>query len=592
MIYIYEVVYVVVERTWKVGGKQGEGIDSTGEILAKVLNRRGHYIFAYRHFMSLIKGGHTNYKIRIKDRAVHYHGDELDILIAFDQRTIDENWKELHNGSLVIYDSSKQEMHPADDTIAPIMAPIPITTIAKELGNEIIKNMVACGASAAALGLKPSDFDEVLVELFSKKGEKVIELNRQALQKGYDYYQQNFGKAYPLPEANGKELYLVSGNEMIGLGSLLGGCRYLSAYPITPATEVMYWMLQYLPKFGGRVVQMEDEIAACIMAIGANYAGVRAATSTSGPGLSLMMEALGLAGISETPLVIFDVQRAGPGTGLPTKTEQSDLNEMLYGSHGEIPRIVLIPSTIEECLTFAHRAFDLAEKYQCPVIVGSDLFLGMSKKSSDTIHAEDYVVEQRYIISQDELDTYERGTFKRYRLDVENGISPRSIPGQKNGRYVALSNEHDEVGLEIEEPTLRKAMFEKRMKKLVGFDLGDLALEYVGDEDPSLLLVVFGSVRNQIEEVVQLLREKGRHTAMLIIKQLKPFPKDRVAVLFERAKRILVVENNGTGQFANLLLQEVGQHGRIEVRLKFDGNPYTVAEILRAVEQKEGVIVR
>lgn len=583
---------MVVERTWKVGGKQGEGIDSTGEILAKVLNRRGHYIFAYRHFMSLIKGGHTNYKIRIKDRSVHYHGDDLDILIAFDQRTIEENWKELHNDSLIIYDSSKQEMHPVDDVITPTMAPIPITSMAKELGNEIIKNMIACGASAAALGLKPSDFDEVIEELFSSKGDKIIDLNRQAIQKGYDYYNQNFQRSYPLPEAKGKELYLVSGNEMIGLGSLLGGCRYLSAYPITPATEIMYWLLHHLPKFGGRVVQMEDEIAACIMAIGANYAGVRAATSTSGPGLSLMMESLGLAGISETPLVIFDVQRGGPGTGLPTKTEQSDLNEMLYGSHGEIPRIVLVPSTIEECLSFAHRAFDLAEKYQCPVIVGSDLFLGMSKKSSDTLNAENYAVEQRYIISQEELDAYERGTFKRYRLDVQDGISPRSIPGQRNGRYVALSNEHDEVGIEIEEPTLRKVMFEKRMKKLVGFDLGEFALEYIGDEDPTLLLVCFGSVRNQMEEVLELLQEKGKQVALLIIKQLKPFPKDRVAVLMERAKRILVVENNGTGQFANLLLQEVGQHGRIEVLLKFDGNPYTVTEILRAVEQKEGVIVR
>lgn len=582
---------MVQERTWKVGGEQGEGIDSTGEILAKVLNRKGHFIFAYRHFMSLIKGGHTNYKIRVKDRSVHYQGDQLDILIAFDQRTIEENWYELHNESIVIYDSSKKEMHPLVDK-APTMAPIPITTMAKELGNEIIKNMVACGASAAALGLEPKDFDTVLEELFSKKGEKVVQLNRQAFQKGFDYYKQNFNKSYPLPQPVKTELYLVSGNEMTGLGSLLGGCRYLSAYPITPATEIMYWLLHHLPKYGGRVVQMEDEIAACIMAIGANYAGVRAATSTSGPGLSLMMEALGLAGISETPLVIFDVQRGGPGTGLPTKTEQSDLNEMLYGSHGEIPRIVLAPSTIEECLIIAHRAFHLAEQYQCPVIVGSDLFLGMSKKSSDSLNIDQFQVEQRYLVSQEELDHYEKGQFKRYNLEVENGISPRSIPGQRNGRYVALSNEHDEVGVEIEEPTLRKAMFEKRIRKLVGFDLGDLALEYVGDEDAQLLLIGFGSLRSQLIEVIEQLQQEGRSAGMLIIKQLKPFPKDRVSIIMGRASRMTVIENNGTGQLTNLILQEVGFHNQLEVQLKYDGNPFTIAEILRAIESKEGVTVR
>lgn len=582
---------MVSERTWKVGGAQGEGIDSTGEILATVLNRRGHYIFAYRHFMSLIKGGHTNYKIRVRDKSVHYQGDQLDILIAFDQRTIEENWYELHDGSIVIYDSSKKEMHPLEGK-SPMMAPIPITTMAKELGNEIIKNMVACGASAAALGLEPKDFDTVLKELFSKKGDKVVELNRQAFQTGYDYYQQQFNKAYPLPEPTNKELYLVSGNEMAGLGSLLGGCRYLSAYPITPATEIMYWLLHHLPKFGGRVVQMEDEIAACIMAIGANYAGVRAATSTSGPGLSLMMEALGLAGISETPLVIFDVQRGGPGTGLPTKTEQSDLNEMLYGSHGEIPRIVLIPSTIEECLSFAHRAFHLAEEYQCPVIVGSDLFLGMSKKSSDSIDLDQYEVEKRFLVTQEELDQYEKGKFKRYNLDVENGISPRSIPGQRNGRYVALSNEHDEVGVEIEEPTLRKAMFEKRMRKLIGFDLGEHAIEYIGGEDAGLLLVGFGSVRSQLVEVQEQLEQEGRSAGVLIIKQVKPFPKDRVLKIMEKAARIMVIENNGTGQLASLILQEVGFHNRLEVQLKYDGDPFRIAEILRAIESKEGVTVR
>jgi 2-oxoglutarate ferredoxin oxidoreductase subunit alpha len=216
----------------------------------------------------------------------------------------------------------------------------------------------------------------------------------------------------------------------------------------------------------------------------------------------------------------------------------------------------------------------------------------MSKKSSDSLDLDQYNVEKRFIITQDELDQYEKGQFKRYNLEVENGISPRSIPGQRNGRYVALSNEHDEVGVEIEEPTLRKAMFEKRMKKLVGFDLGELAMEYIGEEGAKLLLIGFGSLRSQLVEVIEQLGKNGRTAGVLIIKQLKPFPKDRVFEIMERAERIMVIENNGTGQLANLLLQEVGFHHQLEVQLKYDGNPFRIDEILRAIENKEGVSVR
>ncbi|WP_052330251.1 2-oxoacid:acceptor oxidoreductase subunit alpha [Thermicanus aegyptius] len=578
-----------MERTWKVGGEQGEGIDSTGEILAKVLNRTGHYIFAYRSFMSLIKGGHTYYKIRIRDRPVHYHGDQLDILLAFDQLTIEMNWSELHDGSLIIYDDSKKGITPKEDKRL-ALAPIPLTHMAKELGNEIVKNMVACGASAAAMDLSLTTFEPVIEELFAKKGEKVVELNRQALRKGFEYYRENFRERFPLPPRGNKKLALVSGNEMTGLGALLGGCRFLAAYPITPATEIMYWMLRFLPNYGGRVVQAEDEIAACIMAIGANYAGVRAATSTSGPGFSLMQEAIGLAGMTETPLVIIDVQRGGPGTGLPTKTEQSDLNEMLYGSHGEIPRIVLIPSTIEESLHFTFHAFELAEKYQCPVIVGTDLYLGMSKKSSDSLDLSNYQVKRHSMVTQEELDRLEKGEYKRYNLGVENGISPRSIPGQRNGRYVALSNEHDEGDVEIEDPDLRRRMFDKRLRKLAGFDFGPESIEWIGEREGDLLLVCFGSPRVQLEEALDRLLREGRKAGLLILKVVKPFPAVRVKPYLERAKEVLVVENNGTGQLAQLLRQEVGHHDKIKSLLRYDGVPFTVQQIVDAVQgEKEAL---
>jgi 2-oxoglutarate ferredoxin oxidoreductase subunit alpha len=254
---------------------------------------------------------------------------------------------------------------------------------------------------------------------------------------------------------------------------------------------------------------------------------------------------------------------------------------------------VLIPSTIEECITHAYLAFELAEKYQCPVIVGSDLFLGMSKKSSDSIDVDQYTVGERHIISQDELNSMEPGSYLRYKIDVEDGISPRSIPGQINGRYTALSNEHDEAGtVEIEGPKARKAMFDKRMRKLDGFDLGEKSSEFIGDSNYDLLLLGFGSVRNQLVEAMEELQSKGEKVGILITKLLHPFPTKGIAPYFEKAKRILVVEQNGTGQFRNLLKQHVGYHEKLELKLKYDGNPLTVTEIVEAVNTRKGVITQ
>src|SRR5690606_34184646 len=303
-----KVKQTMTELTWKVGGAQGEGIDSTGEIFAMVLNRRGHYVFAYRNFMSLIKGGHTSYKVRVSPKKMGYHGDGLDILVAFDQRTVDENGWELNEGAALIYDSSRIRSLKAPEGKDIRLCPVPVTEMAKEVGSPIMKNMIACGVSAAMVGLTPDAFDSLIEDRFGKKGEQVVAKNKEAVQKGYEYALTHFGriKELPAPEPakdGGGHLFL-SGNEATALGALAAGCRFLAAYPITPATEIMYTALAHFPRFGGKVVQAEDEIAACIMAIGANYAGVRAMTSTSGPGISLMQEAIGLSGITETPLVV------------------------------------------------------------------------------------------------------------------------------------------------------------------------------------------------------------------------------------------------------------------------------------------------
>jgi len=579
-------VKILKDLKWKVGGAQGEGIDSTGEIFAITLNRMGYYLFAYRHFMSLIKGGHTNYKVRISSEPVNYHGDDLDILLAFDQRTIVENFNELKDGSILLYDSSKMKDFALPEQNAKVnVCPIPITEIAQELGNSIMKNMVAAGASCAAVGLEPTIFHEVIEGIFKKKGESIINSNKDAIQKGYDYFNEHFNHKLELPELKGqknKNLFMT-GNEGVGLGALTAGCRYLAAYPITPATEIMYNVLAHFPKFGGKVMQAEDEIAACLMAIGGNFAGVRSMTSTSGPGISLMMEALGLAGISETPLVIVDVQRGGPATGLPTKTEQSDINELIYGSHGEIPRIVMTPSTAEEAYYYIQHAFNLAEKYQVPVLVGTDMFIGMSKKSVEDIDFNKIKIDRGELVTDEELKKIEKGMFKRYNLETTTGISPRSIPGQVNGRYVALGNEHEETGYEIEDTETRIKMMDKRMKKLDSFDPTELGIYYSGEDQFDTVLIGFGSTYAQIDEAYRELKEKGEKVAHIQVKVVHPFPSKFVKEKLEKAKKVFVVDNNATGQLRHLIQKEVGYHDKLISILKYDGDPFKVKEIVRGV---------
>lgn len=571
------------QLTWKVGGAQGEGIDSTGEILASTLNRLGHYMFAYRSFMSLIKGGHTNYKIRVADQVVRYHGDTLDILIAFDQLSISENEYELIDGSIVIHDAKFEPEFKTDKKLQ--ILKVPMTETAKGLGNVIMKNVVALGVSAAVLNLPVERFYEYIEGRFGKKGGEIAEQNKTAIKTGYDFCRENYPNVNKqLPKPAPHPHYLVSGNEGASYGALIGGCRFEVAYPITPATEILYWAAAHYPKFGAKVMQAEDEIAACMMAIGANYAGVRSMTTTSGPGLSLMMEALGLAGISETPMVIIDVQRGGPSTGLPTRPEQSDLNTAVFGSHGEITRVVLAPSSIEECIEFGAEAFNLAERFQCPVIVLTDLFMGMNKVTvpdEDMNFLKEFQIDRGKLIDQAYLDklTEEGKPFLRYELTAD-GISPRSIPGLKGGSYTLLSNEHSEESREeVEDQHNRLTQMDKRNRKLQGLKVNEIGFTYHGDENPDLLLIGFGFTRGQLDEVTAQLRAEGKKVGHAHIKYLTPFPGEAIDRLIKSAKNVLVVEQNSHGQLRNLIQLEIGHNDKLKSHLRYDGIPLTVGEI-------------
>ena len=418
------------QLSWKVGGQQGEGIESTGEIFATAMNRKGYYLYGYRHFSSRIKGGHTNNKIRVSLTPVHAISDDLDILVAFDQEAIELNHHEMRSDSIIIADTKAKPEKPKNCKAQ--LIDLPLTATAKELGTALMKNMVAVGATCALMNLNTQTFEDLIRNMFMKKGDKVVDMNITALYQGYQLMQEQLdqiqGDFELVATDSAPHLYMI-GNDAIGLGAISAGSRFMAAYPITPASEIMEYMIANLPKAGGAVVQTEDEIAAATMAIGANYAGVRAFTASSGPGLSLMMEAIGLSGMTETPLVIVNTQRGGPSTGLPTKQEQSDLMQMIYGTHGDIPKIVLAPTDAEDAFYLTIEAFNLAEIYQCPVIVLSDLQLSLGKQTVKALDYNKIEINRGEIIQTDiEREEGDKEYFKRYAI-TDSGISPRPIPG-------------------------------------------------------------------------------------------------------------------------------------------------------------------
>ncbi|MGK9185595.1 2-oxoacid:acceptor oxidoreductase subunit alpha [Priestia filamentosa] len=564
------------QLSWKVGGQQGEGIESTGEIFSKALNRLGYFLYAYRHFSSRIKGGHTNNKVRVSTTRVSTIADDLDILVAFDQETIDLNYHELHSGGIIIADSKFKPVKP-EDTEAKFYA-VPFTEIAAECGTSLMKNMVAIGATCAIINLNPVVFTDVVREIFGKKGSTIVEKNMEAIYQGYAFMQEkleNMPAPLALAQADGQPRLFMIGNDAIALGALSAGVRIMAAYPITPASEIMEYLIDKLPEVGGTVIQTEDEIAAATMAIGANYAGVRSFTASAGPGLSLMIEAIGLAGMTETPLVIVDTQRGGPSTGLPTKQEQSDLMAMIYGTHGEIPKVVIASSTVEEAFHDTVESFNIAEEYQCPVILLSDLQLSLGKQTVDPFDFNNIEI-RRGKLKRDEIISEDENTyFNRYEL-TEDGVSPRVIPGTKNGIHHVTGVEHDETGRPSESSANRQLQMDKRMRKLDKLPerFPNPITVHAPHEKPDLLLIGFNSTRGAIEETMSRLEKEGIKVNHMHIRLIHPFPTSTVLPFIAAAKTVLVVENNATGQLANLIKMNVGYIDKIKSLLKYDGNPF------------------
>ena len=566
--------------SWKVGGQQGEGIESTGEIFATAMNRKGYFLYGYRHFSSRIKGGHTNNKIRVSTSPVHAISDDLDILIAFDQETIELNHHEMREDSIIIADAKAKPQKP-ENCVAQLIE-LPFTSTAKELGTALMKNMVAIGATSALMDLNTSTFETLIDNMFSKKGNKVVDMNIQALNMGYDLMKQqvtNVNGDFTLENGSGHPHLYMIGNDAIGLGAIAAGSRFMSAYPITPASEIMEYMIANLPKVDGTVVQTEDEIAAATMAIGANYAGVRGFTASAGPGLSLMMESIGLSGMTETPLVIINTQRGGPSTGLPTKQEQSDLMQMIYGTHGDIPKIVVAPTDAEDAFYLTMEAFNLAEEYQCPVILLSDLQLSLGKQTVKTLDYNKIDIRRGEIIQSDiERAEDDKAYFKRYALTT-SGVSPRPIPGVKGGIHHVTGVEHNEEGKPSEAPMNRQNQMEKRMRKTESLVINNPVLLNEHDDKADILYIGFISTKGAIGEGAERLERHGVKVNTMHIRQLHPFPKDIVQQAINKASKVIVAEHNYQGQLSSILKMNTQVNDKLVNQTKYDGKPFLPYEI-------------
>ena len=465
---------------------------------------------------------------------------------------------------------------------------VPFTEIAAELGTSLMKNMVAIGATSALLNLDQAVFQGVVDEIFGKKGREVVEKNMQAIQQGFNQMAEQLGDRlgeWELVPADGKHRLFMIGNDAIAMGALSAGVRFMAAYPITPASEIMEYMIKKLPLFGGAVIQTEDEIAAATMAIGSNYGGVRAFTASAGPGLSLMMEAIGLSGMTEQPLVIVDTQRGGPSTGLPTKQEQSDLMQMIYGTHGEIPKVVIAPSTGEEAFFDTIQAFNIAEELQCPVIILSDLQLSLGKQTVEPFDYSKIEIRRGKLVQNEEIPVAEdKSYFKRFEV-TEDGISPRVLPGTEHAIHHVTGVEHDETGKPSESATNRIAQMDKRLGKLKHINFNEPVYVNAPYEEADILFVGFNSTRGVLEELQQTLIDQGMKVNHAHIRLIHPFPVEQVLPLVAGAKKVMVVENNATGQLANILKMNVGGHGKVINVTKYDGTPFLPLQLEKQVKE-------
>ena len=568
---------------WAVGGAAGDGIDSTGKIFAQALSRAGRHVFTSKDFASRIRGGYTAYKIRTSTEQVGSVVDRLDMLVALTQRAIDENADELHDGSVVIYDG--EDIGEAEIPGDASGVNVPLESLAAEAGGAIMRNVVAMGAASELTDFPIENLDEILEKRFGEKGTKIVENNKAAARKGQEYVREecDVETDYEL-ECTDNDYVLLNGNEAVGMGAIAAGCQFFGGYPITPASEIMEYLTGRIEQFGGHVVQSEDELAALNVTLGAARAGARAMTATSGPGIDLMSETFGLAAQTETPLVIADVQRGGPSTGLPTKQEQGDLNMALYGSHGDIDRFVLAPTSVADAFWKTVEAFNLAEKYQIPVYVLTDLSLTVTERTypPETFDMDEIELDRGRVVDEDEVEEWvdEDGHFKPHAV-TEDGISPRAFPGTKGGAHHTTGLEHDELGLRSEDVDERVEQVHKRDRKTqTAIEREDWSYEEYGNPDSDTLVISWGSNEGTMLEAMEFLEEDGIDVRFISVPYM--FPRPDLSEEIAAAEDVIVVECNVSGQFADQLEHDVLT--RVDRVNKYNGVRFKADELAQKIE--------
>lgn len=566
-----------------IGGEAGQGIMRSGSLLGRALMRGGLHIFGTNDYPSLIRGGHNFYILRASEREVHSQGDGIDLLIALNDEAVRLHIGEVYEGGGVIYDEETR-LRREDFAEGVNLYQAPLTGIVEEIGGpRVVRNIAAMGVALSLVGFDLEVMRGVIRDAFRGR-ERLIEINLAAVERSYEYAEDHYEglhcriEASPSPERR----IMVTGNEAIALGAIGAGCRFYAAYPMTPATPILHYLAAHDEETGMVVLQPESEIAAINMAIGASYAGVRAMTATSGGGFCLMTEALGLAAMTETPLVLVLNQRPGPSTGMATYTSQGDLLFAIHASQGEFPRVVVAPGDVEEAFNLTMEAFNLADRYQVPVILIADKYLAESHKSTRPFNPSRVRVDRGELLAE----WSEGEEYRRYRL-TESGISPRIIPGIEGATLLANTNEHDEYGYATTDPEMVRAMIDKRFRKWEKLR-GEIErldpVRVYGDDGAEATIVGWGSTKGPAIEALEMLRREGVKARFIQPVYLEPFPKKSMERALEGGGSKLLVEMNRTGQLGHLI-RLYTHHNIDQTLLRYDGRPIDPGEIYRAVRR-------
>lgn len=570
-----------------IGGAAGQGVATPGNLFARIFARRGLHLLAYNAYQSIIRGGHTFLTIRTGPERVTCHGDHIDLLIPLNQDTVDRHLGLLGPGAAVIFNSDA--IRPGTPPAGVRLCPLPVSQLQAGGRNKVEQNTLGVAAALNMMGIGFQPLEEALTQQFQKKGATVVAENVEGARAAYKYAAEHFPPfERPLPMTDHRNAVLT-GNMALAMGGAAAGVKFYCAYPMSPSTGVLHWMAAHARKAGIMVRQVEDEIGVVNMAIGAAHAGCRAMCATSGGGFALMTEGLGMSAMIETPVVVIDVQRAGPSTGVPTKTEQGDLWQMLGAGHGDYPRLIAAPTDIPDCFHIIPEMFNLAERFQCPGILLSDLLLSEGTASVDPAELDFNVPIDRgeLITEAPESEAGGKG-YKRY-LFTESGVSPRAIPGVPGHTHTVATDDHMEDGVlisdEFTNPHKRRAMMEKRQRKIAGIEAAVPPPELIGRPDAEVTLIGWGSTRGVIAEAVERLNEEGIRANQLQIRWIVPLHGERILELLAGSQRTIIVENNYSGQFARYLRSETSFVPDGYIR-KYDGEPFLPHHIVDAVKEQ------